>query len=50
MDYGFHHNLPLELRLTKATKALPVVEPEPVLRARNIAEDRIAFVIDNLES
>ena len=34
MDYGFHRNMPTEVRLVKATKAILVPAPEPVLYHR----------------
>ena len=31
MNQGFHHNIPTEVRLVKATKAILVPAPEPIL-------------------
>ena len=40
MDYGFHRNMPTEVRLVKSTKAMLVPAPEPILYHRTAIAQR----------
>jgi hypothetical protein len=50
MNYGFHHNIPTEVRLVKATKAILVPAPEPVLYHRTTLAQRASGKVHVIET